>query len=188
VPLILPAEAFAQPLPLSALVETVLSLPMSSLGPIFPPGSGLGAHATIGQALASRDRNGVEKARISARILEEELPGLLPRAAPIIQTVASELYARTFTVAELDAAAGFYATPAGRALARQTFTPIVDPELVRGFVLMAPRIAAEGVGAMIRVGQATAHLPPPPAAPAPPAPRGPDPDPDPDPDGDDDED
>ncbi len=43
---------------------------------------------------------------------------------------------------------------------------MIDPPSVRNLILMVPRVATDGMGAMIRIGQATAHLPPPPAPPA----------------------
>jgi hypothetical protein len=157
-----PGEAFAQPLPLPLLVETVLALPVSSFGPAIPLPAGVPSNGSVGQALTAYDRNGLERARILSRILAEELPGILPRAAPLVHQPLAEVYAREFTVAELDSVSGFYETPAGRVLARQTLMSMVDPEAVRGMILAAPRLITEGWGAMIRIGQATAHLPPPP--------------------------
>jgi hypothetical protein len=102
------------------------------------------------------------------------MPRILPLAAPMFRAATSELYARTFTVAELDDVTRFYATPAGRALARESLAAMVDPDFVRGTLLMTPRAAAEAAGAMVRIGQSTVGLPPPPAPPrAPPAPPAP---------------
>jgi hypothetical protein len=47
---------------------------------------------------------------------------------------------------------------------------MVDPPLIRGSLLMMPRILPEVYTALVRIGQSTAHLPPPPAPPAPAAP------------------
>jgi hypothetical protein len=156
-----PDAAFSQPLPLERLLETVLAVPMSSFGPLGQMG-GVPANATLGDLMTRGDPNGREKARITARILAEELPRILPMVAPQFRAGMSDLYARTMTAAELEEAGRFYATPAGRALARESLTPWVDPEFVRGLMLLAPRLVTEGMGAAIRVGQATAHLPPPP--------------------------
>jgi hypothetical protein len=180
---ILPTEAFSQPLPLQATVEGVLALPVSAFVPIAPPGT-VNPNASLGQAALRWDPHFEERARIVSRIASEELPRLLPHAAPLLRGAIAELYARTFTVAELDAVTGFYATPAGRALARESFTALVDPQFVRGMLLLVPRVGVEGLGAMFRIGQATVHLPPPPAPPPVPAPA---PAADPDPDGGDDD-
>jgi hypothetical protein len=159
-----PDEAFAQPLALEALAETIMALPVSSFGPIPIPG-GAGPNASIGQTIEANEPRFQERIRIIARIATEELPRIGPLAAPLYRGALSQLYARTFTVAELDDVTRFYQTPGGRALARETFTGIADPEFVRGLILMTPRLFTEGMGAMVRIGQATSHLP---AAPPPP--------------------
>lgn len=157
----LPDEAFRQPLPLEATAEAVLALPVSAFVPIVPPGT-VDPNGSLGQAAQRFDPNFQERARIVSRILSEELPRLLPHAAPHFRAAVSELYARTMARAELDAVTGFHTTPAGRALARESFTTIFDPELARGMALLLPRAAVDALGAMVRIGQATAHLPPPP--------------------------
>ena len=160
-----PNEAFTQPLPLATLAETIMALPISSFGPIPVPG-GAGPNASIGQAIEAHEPRSQERIRIIARIVGEELPRIGPLAAPLYREALSQLYARTFTVAELDDVTRFYQTPGGRALARESFTAIADPEFVRGMILMTPRAFTEGMGSMVRIGQATSHLPPapPPAA------------------------
>lgn len=163
-----PDAAFAQPLPLERLADAVLDLPMSSFGPVPPP-AGLSPWASVGQAIERELPNFRERVRIVARIAGEELPTLLPLAAPVFRGAAAEIYARGFTVAELEEATRFYQTPAGSAFARQSLVATVDPELARGLLLLAPRAAVEALGSLVRVGQATAHLPPPPAPP--PAPK-----------------
>lgn len=169
----LPDEAFRQPLPLEAAAEALLALPVSAFVPIVPPDT-IDPNASLGQAAQRFDPNFQERARTVSRILSEELPQLLPHAAPLLRGGVSELYARTMTVAELDAVTVFHTTPAGRALARESFTAILDPELARGMALLLPRAAADALGAMVRIGQAAAHLPPPPPRPpAPPPPRQP---------------
>jgi hypothetical protein len=166
-----PNEAFSQPLALQATVETVLALPVSAFVPVVPPGT-VNPNASIGQAAQTWDPHFPERARIVSRIASEELPRLLPHAAPQFRAAIAQLYARTFTVPELDAVTGFYSTPAGRALARESFAVTFDPVFVRDMLLLMPRAAMEGMAAMVRIGQATAHLPPPPPAP-PPAPAAP---------------
>jgi hypothetical protein len=166
---ILPTDAFSQPLPLQELAATLLALPVSSLGPVpLPPG--IGPHATVGEAAETHVPHLREGARIAAGILSEDLPRLLPFAAPIARGALAELYAREFTVAELDEISRFYGSPAGQALARQSLTAMVDPPLIRDSLLLMPRIVPEVYGTLVRIGQSTAHLPPPPAPPAPSAP------------------
>ena len=160
-----PDEAFSQRLPLQPLAETIMALPISSFGPIPTP-PGVSRNGSIGQAIEAHEPRAQERIRIIARIAEEELPRIAPLAAPIYRAALSELYARSFTVLELDAVTRFYEAPAGRALARESLTAMVDPEFVRGTLLLVPRIFTEGMGAMIRIGQATSHLPPPPPPPA----------------------
>jgi hypothetical protein len=159
VALIFPDEAFRQPLPLPRLLETVLGIPLSTFGDWVP---GPSRDGTVGDFLSRYDPNFREGSTITARILSEELPGALPLLAPHFRTGAAELYARRFSIADLTEISRFFATPAGRAVARNSFSPLVDPELVRGLILMAPRVIAETSGAMARIRQATAHLPPPP--------------------------
>ncbi len=148
-----------------------MALPISSFGLVAAP-PGFSPAMSIGQVADRQVPNFQERTRIASRILAEELPALLPWAAPVFRAALSELYARTYTVAELEAVGSFYRTAGGRALARESFASLANPELARGLVLMAPRAAADAVGAVIRIGQATAHLPPPPAAPAPAEPEG----------------
>ena len=160
-----PDEAFAQPLPLGDLAKAVSDLPVSAFAPAVPLPGGLGPHASLGQLLATYDRNLPEGVLIVSRILSEELPRLLPRAAPLFRQGISELYAREFSVAELDAMSEFHESLPGRAFARESFTALADPEFVRGSLLMVPRLVVEGLSSMLRIGQVTAHLPPPPPPP-----------------------
>lgn len=161
-----PDEAFAQPLPIGDLVKAVSDLPVSAFAPAVPLPGGLGPHASIGQALAAFHPNAPEGMLIVSRILSEELPRVLPRAAPFFRQPMSELYAREFSVAELEAISAFHESTPGKAFARESFTAMADPEFARGSLLMMPRLVVEGLGSMLRVGQATAHLPPPPSPPA----------------------
>jgi hypothetical protein len=167
--LVLPTEAFSQPLPLQELAATLFAIPVSSAGPVpLPPG--VGPHATLGEVAEMHMPHAREMARIAAGIMAEDLPRLLPLAAPIARGAMAELYAREFTVAELDQIGAFYGSPAGRALARQSLSAMVDPPLIRGSLLMMPRILPEVYTALVRIGQSTANLPPPAPPPAPPAP------------------
>ena len=172
--LVWPREAFSQPLPLAAALESVISLPIASFGAFMPEASGFGPFTTLGDVIDRGEPNARERARITARILAEELPTVLPLVAPEYQRLTGELYARTYTVEELDSVSRFYSTPAGRAVARESFAAFADPEAVRGLALLTPRVFADAVPAVVRIGQATVHLPPPPPAPPRPArPRAP---------------
>lgn len=167
--LILPTDAFSQRLPLQELAATLFAIPVSSAGPVpLPPG--VGPHATLGEVAEMHMPHAREMVRIATGIMAEDLPRLLPLAAPIARGAMAELYAREFTVAELDQIGAFYASPAGQALARQSLTAMVDPPLIRGSLLMMPRILPEVYTALVRIGQSTANLPAPPAPPAPAAP------------------
>jgi hypothetical protein len=165
--LIWPDEAFSQPLPLPRLLATVLAIPLSTFGDMLPLPPGPDRNGTVGDFLGRTDPNFREGATIAAGILSEELPRTLPLIAPHFRTGVAELYARRFSEADLADASRFYASPAGRAVARNSFSPMVDPEFVQGLILLAPRLIAQGTAAMARVRQATAHLPPPRPAPAP---------------------
>lgn len=103
-----------------------------------------------------------ERMRIMQQVVAAELRPLAELREPPIRAALAEVYARRFEASQLDAAAAFYATPAGRAIAAETYLMTLNPAIVR---LLTPPFA-ETIRIMAsvqkKVEAATAHLPPPP--------------------------
>ncbi|MDP8995346.1 MAG: DUF2059 domain-containing protein [Pseudomonadota bacterium] len=155
-------DAFGEPLALQPLADVLIETPIAALGLPIPADAGLRPEATIGEILAQFDPHYRERLRIVLDLLSRDLGRAFAAAAPEYNRITAELYAREFSVAELDAASRFFGSPAGRTLMRESVAALSDPDFMRDLMSLVPGMIASAGPAMERIQGATAHLPPPP--------------------------
>ncbi len=120
----------------------------------------------MSEILAEYDPHFRERMAIRNRIFGEVLGEIFTEAAPEMQRVMAEIYARRFSLEDLNAALAYYSTPSGRRFIETSMTLTQDPAFARVMAGLAPRfVAAYGV-IEERVRAASAHLPPEPTPPA----------------------
>lgn len=121
-----------------------------------------GAGMKVRDALAAADPHYEERMRITTRVMMDEMIALMTRVEPDIRAALSRAYAARFTSAQLADMNRFFATPSGRAYARESMAIMMAPEMMAEMGKMTPMMFE----AMPRIAQktqaATAHLPPPP--------------------------
>lgn len=169
--LVYPAGALQQAWNMSPMMQTIMAMRIADFGLPFPAPEGIPADATIGQMVTQHDPHFAERMRISSQVIAEEMGRIFTMIEPDFRRVMATAYARRFTGPELEEIGRFYGTPAGRRYAGEVLTIMQDPELVRGFMMMMPRVAMQMPAVAQRVTAATAHLPAL-TGPRPPAPEG----------------
>jgi hypothetical protein len=171
--LVYPSGALQQAWNMSPMLQTMMGMRIADFGLPFPPPGGAPADATIGQMATQHDPHFAERVRIYGQVVAEETARIFTMVEPDFRRLMATVYARRFTVPELEEIGRFYATPAGRRYAGEALTLMQDPEFIRGLMLMMPRVAMQMPAVVQRVTAATAHLPPPNIdPPAPPAEEG----------------
>jgi hypothetical protein len=163
-----PSDLTSRPLNLLPTIETLIAIRFGDLGIPIPPSAGISPNATAAEMAAAFDPHFRARLPILTRFAGTELARLITGIEPGWKRLSAPFYAREFTTAELEGITRFFASPAGRSFAEQSYRAYEDPALVRGLVMLVPRIALQLPAAAQRVEQATAHLPKP-APPAPPA-------------------
>ncbi|HEX8365008.1 MAG TPA: DUF2059 domain-containing protein [Allosphingosinicella sp.] len=162
-----PTGLFDQPLNLEPALNAVLAMRVGDFGIPLPPQAQVDPNATLAAIASAFDPHFSRRLPVIARFAAGEMARMGTAIEPDWKRIAAVFYAREFTVAELDAMAGFFSSPAGRRLNLETYRAFEDPALVRGLVQLLPRIAVQIPAVSQRIERATAHLPrpsPPPGA------------------------
>jgi hypothetical protein len=162
-----PTEAFTHPLNLQRAVETLIAIRVGDFGIPIPPSAGINPNSTLAEIGSGFDPHLRQRIPVLARFAGSEMARVTAAMEPGWKLLTADAYAREFTAAELDAVTSFFSTPAGRRFAMESYKAVEDPQLVRGVVMLIPRVAMQFPAMQQRVQQATAHLPPVPPAPAP---------------------
>jgi|GEM_PF-3528542 len=162
-----PSDLVSRPLNLLPTVEMLIAIRFGDFGIPIPPTAPVNANSTAAELATAFDPHFRARLPVLTRFAGAELARLMTGIEPAWKRVSAPLYAREFTAAELDSMTSFFASPAGRRLAEESYRAYEDAQLVRGLVMLVPRIALQVPAAAQRVEQATAHLPPP----TPPAPE-----------------
>jgi hypothetical protein len=76
----------------------------------------------------------------------------------------SSIYAKKYTLAELNDIGAFFATPSGASFAGNFMSTFTDKEMMQASFGMMPKIMEAMPAIMKKVETATAHLPPPPTS------------------------
>jgi hypothetical protein len=161
-----PSEVTSRPLNLLPTIEMLISIRFGDFGVPIPPQAGISANSTAAEMATAFDPHFRSRLPILTRFAGSEFARLLGAIEPGWKRISAPFYAREFSAAELDGMTRFFVSPAGRRFGEVSYRAYEDPTLVRGLVMLLPRLALQLPAAMQRVEQATAHLP----QPAPPAP------------------
>jgi hypothetical protein len=160
-----PAGAMQQALNFVPMTEVVLGMRVREFGIPLPMAEGASPDATLAQLIGAGDPHFMERMRISSRVAGEEMARAGTLAEPEFRRILAQLYARSFSQAELEEAGRFYNSPAGRSLSVHSMNMIQDRVLIRDMLNIIPRVAAQVPAIVQRVTAATAHLPAPPPPP-----------------------
>jgi hypothetical protein len=117
----------------------------------------------MSEIMAERDPHFRERMAIRNRITGEVIGEVFAAAAPEFHRAMAEIYARRFSLDDLNAALAYYSTPAGRRFIDTSMTIAQDPAFVRVLMPLMPRIFRAMSTIDERVRAASAHLPPEPA-------------------------
>jgi hypothetical protein len=167
-----PSELFRRELNLLPAIETLIAIRAGDFGVPIPPGVGVNPNATLAEIGSGFDPHLRQRLPVLTRFAGSEFTRLMAAMEPGWKMLTADAYAREFTAAELDGVAGFFSSPAGRRFATESFRVLEDPQVVRSFVMMVPRIAMQFPAVTQRVARETAHLPaPPPETTTTPVPR-----------------
>ncbi|MBV7255233.1 DUF2059 domain-containing protein [Pacificimonas sp. WHA3] len=101
-----------------------------------------------------------ERMQITMKIMNAEMANLMEKIEPSVKSALSQSYARRFSADELTDIAGFFDTPSGGKFAAAYMATFTDPEMMQAMQAFVPEIMQAMPGIMVKVQEATAHLPP----------------------------
>lgn len=167
VALVMPADAiqriFAGGFP---GMDSMFDMSLADMGMETPGVSDADRRRPMSEILTERDPHFRERMAIRNRITAQVMGEIFTTAAPELQRTMAEIYARRFSLDDLNAALAYYSTPAGRRFIETSMTLAQDPAFFRVMAALAPRFVAAFADVETRVRAASAHLPPEPREPA----------------------
>jgi len=117
---------------------------------------------TLGEMMAAEDPYFEERMR---RTNEAMMKGMIPimnKLEPSVREALARVYARKFTIAQLEDLNRFFATPTGKTYGTESIMLMVDPEVIAAIGSLMPEVIKDMPDLMKQVEAATADLPPPP--------------------------
>ncbi len=123
----------------------------------MPEGMG---EKTLAEMATEMDPHYAERTKISTKVIMDEMVNLMIGMEPAVREALTNIYARKFTVGQLNEMNGFFATDTGSAFARDYMMVFVDPEMMQSMMNMVPEMMQAMPEIMKKVEEATAHLPP----------------------------
>ena len=120
----------------------------------------------IGDDVARQDPHFRERMAIRNRIMGEVMGEVFVAAMPDLHRVMAEIYARRFSLEELNASIAYFSMPAGRRFIEVSMNVSREPAFIRGILALTPRFVETYTTMEERVRAASAHLPPAPTPPA----------------------
>ncbi|MEO9599359.1 DUF2059 domain-containing protein [Parasphingorhabdus sp.] len=132
-------------------------------GTVSPSGEDYSAEdkdKTLAELMQESDPNFEERMQISTRVLMDEMTDLMSAMEPQVRTTLTKIYARKYSIAQLNEMNDFFATDTGSAFARDYMMVFVDPEMMESMMSMVPELMQAMPNIMKKVEDATAHLPP----------------------------
>ena len=119
---------------------------------------------TIGELAAQKDPNFKERMDITFKVMFSEMGTLMTEMEPVVRDAMAKIYARKYSVNELNDMNTFFGTPSGSAFANNFMATFTDKEMVNASFGMMPKVLEAMPAIMKKVEAATAHLPPIPKA------------------------
>ncbi|MEP2101028.1 MAG: DUF2059 domain-containing protein [Parasphingorhabdus sp.] len=123
----------------------------------MPDGMG---EKTLAEMATEMDPAYAERTKISTKVIMDEMVNIMITMEPSVRKALTNIYARKFTVGQLNEMNGFFATDTGSAFARDYMMVFVDPEMMQSMMTMVPEMMQAMPEIMKKVEEATAHLPP----------------------------
>jgi hypothetical protein len=123
-----------------------------------------GADRTLQQLASEKDPHFRERMDIMMKVMFTEMGVMMAELEPEVRTALSNIYAKKYTLAELNDIGTFFATPSGASFAGNFMSTFTDKEMIQASFGMMPKIMEAMPAIMQKVEAATAHLPPPPKA------------------------
>jgi hypothetical protein len=126
--------------------------------------NGAVASKTLEQLATERDPYFRERMDIVMKVMFTEMGAMMVELEPEVRTALSSIYAKKYTLAELNDIGAFFATPSGASFAGNFMSTFTDKEMMQASFGMMPKIMEAMPAIMKKVETATAHLPPPPTS------------------------
>ncbi|MEP3225394.1 MAG: DUF2059 domain-containing protein [Parasphingorhabdus sp.] len=114
---------------------------------------------TLAELATEMDPHYEERTKISTKVIMDEMVNMMITMEPAVRSALTNIYARKFTVGQLDEMNSFFATDTGSAFARDYMMVFVDPEMMQSMMSMVPEMMQAMPAIMKKVEDATAHLP-----------------------------
>jgi hypothetical protein len=95
---------------------------------------------TLGEYVREKDPHFEERMAITSRIMHEEIGKMMGQMEPQLRESLATLYARRFSMTELNDIAAFFRTPSGRNYAMQMIPMMSDPEYLQSMAGLAPKL------------------------------------------------
>lgn len=140
----------------------MMDVMMARMGSMKASDLGLPSNGDAMADARKRDPAFEERMRITTRVMSEEMGKVMGELEPRVRTGLGRALARKFTAAQLADLGTFFATPSGSAFARGYLALMADPEMAAEMAAAAPVMMKAMPDMMLKVGEATKHLPPPP--------------------------
>lgn len=144
---------------MSGMVDKVLAIRPADFGE--GKDGKAGTDQSLRAAMAAGDPHFEERMTIARKVIGEELVKVSALVEPRLREGVARSIARRFEEPQLREINAFLATESGKAFGSQTMRMWMDPEVMRAMFQSVPEMVAAVPGAMKRLEDATAHLPPP---------------------------
>lgn len=144
---------------MTTVVDRMMGISSADLG--IKPAGGTASTATFRDQMAKGDPHFDERARITRRVMAEELLKMSAILEPRLREGLARSIARRFDERQLGEVNAFLATDSGRAFGAQMMRMWVDPDVMRSMMQSFPEMITAMPAAMKRLEVETAHLPKP---------------------------
>jgi Uncharacterized protein conserved in bacteria (DUF2059) len=149
---------------MDAMLEMSFGMKASDVDPTLGSKKG---ETTVGDMATDADPHFRERMRIGMDVMLREILPLMEKVEPVVRDNLTRVYARDFTVEQLDDMNRFLSTPTGQAYGKQWMMTFSDPEMIKSMQSFAPELIKAMPKIVKKVEKATAHLPKPPKPKAP---------------------
>lgn len=147
----------------SGIMEQILGMDAATLaGMAGEDAAGAVKGKTMEEIAAEKDPHFRERMDIMMKVMFTEMGTLMGEMEPEVRKALSSIYAKKYSLTELNDIGAFFATPSGASFAGNFMSTFTDKEMMQASFGMMPKIMEAMPAIMKKVEEATAHLPPPP--------------------------
>jgi hypothetical protein len=133
---------------------------MAEMGGIDPKDAAALDKIKLDEVMAIYDPHWQDRSRLTMRAMFDAMGAFFTTQEPTLREAYARAYANRFTLEELRALTGFFATPVGTKYARQYMTIATDPAIGAEMKAMMPKMMAQMPTFVGAAQKATASLPP----------------------------